>query len=203
MPSWRRFALRRRSSRTLAAVTALAGALGALLPIVLVVMLVRELEAKIVAPYEDYPALLDSGDIDAVYVSTPVFRHREFAEPALRKGIHALVEKPLETSEEDCQAMIDAAQERYGLKGQLPLTSEQLIQANGAGMIALGAAMGLGIKSRLAAIGLLPLLAATTVSAHNFWDIKDDPQARNQQMTAFFGNLAAAGGLVTVIMTKN
>ena len=54
-----------------------------------------------------------------------------------------------------------------------------------------------------AAIGLLPLLAATTVSAHNFWDIKDDPQARNQQMTAFFGNLAAAGGLVTVIMTKN
>ena len=99
--------------------------------------------------------------------------------------------------------MIDAAQERYGLKGQLPLTSEQLIQANGAGMIALGAAMGLGIKSRLAAIGLLPLLTATTVSAHNFWDIKDDPQARNQQMTAFFGNLAAAGGLVTVIMTKN
>ena len=31
---------------------------GALLPIVLVVMLVRELEAKIVAPYEDYPAQL-------------------------------------------------------------------------------------------------------------------------------------------------
>lgn len=99
--------------------------------------------------------------------------------------------------------LIDNAQETYGVKEKVPATSEQLIQANGAGMIALGAAMGLGIKSRLAAIGLLPLLAATTVSAHNFWDIKDDPQARNQQMTAFFGNLAAAGGLVTVIMTKN
>lgn len=99
--------------------------------------------------------------------------------------------------------MIDGAQERFGIKGQVPVSSEQLIQANGAGMVALGGAMALGIKSRLAALGLLPMLAATTVSAHNFWDIKDDPQARNQQMTAFFGNLAAAGGLVTVATTKN
>ncbi|GED00262.1 glucose-fructose oxidoreductase [Kocuria varians] len=60
--------------------------------------------------YEEYPALLESGDIDAVYVATPVFRHREFAEPALKAGIHALVEKPLETTVEDCQAMIDAAE---------------------------------------------------------------------------------------------
>ena len=81
-------------------------------------------------------------------------------------------------------------------------TSEQLVQANGAGMIALGSAMALGFKPRLSALALLPMLAATTVSAHNFWDI-EDPQAKNQQMTAFFGNLAAAGGLVTVATTKN
>lgn len=99
--------------------------------------------------------------------------------------------------------IIEGALQRYGLQGQIPLSAEQLIQANGAGMIGLGGAMALGVKSRLAALGLLPMLAATTVSAHNFWDIKDDPQARNQQMTAFFGNLAAAGGLVTIATTKN
>ena len=52
---------------------------------------------------------MSSGDIDAVYVATPVFRHREFAEPALKAGLHVLLEKPMETSVEDCQALIDAA----------------------------------------------------------------------------------------------
>ena len=61
--------------------------------------------------YEEYPALLESGDVDAVYVATPVFRHREFAEPALKAGLHVLLEKPMETSEEDCQAIIDAAEQ--------------------------------------------------------------------------------------------
>lgn len=60
--------------------------------------------------YEEYPALLASGDIDAVYVATPVFRHREFAEPALEAGVNVLLEKPMETSVADCQAMIDAAE---------------------------------------------------------------------------------------------
>jgi glucose-fructose oxidoreductase len=72
----------------------------------------RELAAEYGVPaysYGDYPALLASGDVDAVYVATPVFRHREFAEPALEAGIHVLVEKPMETSVEDCRAMIDAA----------------------------------------------------------------------------------------------
>jgi len=61
--------------------------------------------------YEEYPALLESGDIDAVYVATPVFRHREFAEPALKAGIHTLLEKPMATSVEDCQAITDAAKQ--------------------------------------------------------------------------------------------
>ena len=61
--------------------------------------------------YEEYPALLESGDIDAVYVATPVFRHREFAEPALKAGIHILLEKPMATSVEDCQAITDAAKQ--------------------------------------------------------------------------------------------
>lgn len=65
--------------------------------------------------YEQYPDLLASGTIDAVYVATPVFRHREFAVPALEAGIHALVEKPFEVSVENAQAIIDAA-ERGGAR---------------------------------------------------------------------------------------
>ncbi|OMH37082.1 Gfo/Idh/MocA family protein [Tersicoccus sp. Bi-70] len=59
--------------------------------------------------YSQYGELLASGTIDAVYVATPVFRHREFAVPALEAGVHALVEKPFEVSGEHAQAVIDAA----------------------------------------------------------------------------------------------
>ncbi|PYB78206.1 glucose-fructose oxidoreductase [Pseudomonas sp. LB-090624] len=65
--------------------------------------------------YADYPTLLSSGEVDAVYVATPNFRHREFVIPALEAGIHVLLEKPMGTSEADCQAMIEAAQ-RTGAK---------------------------------------------------------------------------------------
>lgn len=63
--------------------------------------------------YSSYDRLLASGDIDAVYVATPVFRHREFAEPALEAGIHVLLEKPMADSVADCEAMI-AASRRSG-----------------------------------------------------------------------------------------
>jgi len=48
--------------------------------------------------------------VAAVHVATPVFRHREFAEPALRAGVHVLLEKPMATSVEDCEAMIAASE---------------------------------------------------------------------------------------------
>ena len=72
----------------------------------------QELAAQYGVPahsYEDYPALLASGEVDAVYVATPVFRHREFAEPALDAGVHVLLEKPMEVSVQDCRALVDAA----------------------------------------------------------------------------------------------
>ncbi|MBA1200256.1 Gfo/Idh/MocA family oxidoreductase [Pseudomonas capeferrum] len=59
--------------------------------------------------YEDYATLLASGEIDAVYVATPNFRHLEFVIPALEAGIHVLLEKPMATNTRDCQAMIEAA----------------------------------------------------------------------------------------------
>ena len=56
--------------------------------------------------------------------------------------------------------LIDNAQEKYGVKEKVPATSEQLIQANGAGMVALGSTLALGIKPNLSAIGLLGMIEA-------------------------------------------
>lgn len=60
--------------------------------------------------YTQYPELLASGEIDAVYVATPNFLHREFVVPALKAGIHVLLEKPMAANEDDCKAMLAAAQ---------------------------------------------------------------------------------------------
>ena len=62
-----------------------------------------------VYPYERFGELLASGTIDAIYLSTPNWRHAEFAVPALDAGIHVLVEKPLEASMDAARAILDAA----------------------------------------------------------------------------------------------
>ncbi|MEQ7921665.1 Gfo/Idh/MocA family oxidoreductase [Xanthomonas sp. WHRI 1810A] len=60
--------------------------------------------------YDQFDTLLKSGEIDAIYLATPNFRHREFAVPALEAGIHVLLEKPMASTEEDCIAIAEAAQ---------------------------------------------------------------------------------------------
>ena len=59
--------------------------------------------------YEQFDQLLASGQIDAVYLATPNWRHAEFAIPALAAGIHVLSEKPLEVSVEQAEAIRTAA----------------------------------------------------------------------------------------------
>ncbi|PIK73274.1 glucose-fructose oxidoreductase, partial [Methylobacterium frigidaeris] len=59
--------------------------------------------------YEQFGELLASGNIDAIYLATPNWRHAEFAIPALKAGIHVLVEKPLEVSTEKCQEILEVA----------------------------------------------------------------------------------------------
>jgi predicted dehydrogenase len=44
--------------------------------------------------YEDYVAMLDSGDVDAVVTCVPHYLHPEMGIEALQRNIHALVEKP-------------------------------------------------------------------------------------------------------------
>lgn len=59
--------------------------------------------------YEQFPALLASGEIDAIYLATPNWRHAEFAVPALEAGIHVLSEKPLDVSSAKAREIMAAA----------------------------------------------------------------------------------------------
>jgi glucose-fructose oxidoreductase len=61
--------------------------------------------------YEQFDDCLASDAIDAVYIALPNALHAEFVVRAARAGVHVLCEKPLATSEQDCQAMLQAARE--------------------------------------------------------------------------------------------
>lgn len=68
----------------------------------------RRYGVKKLASYDDYDALLESGEIDAVYIALPNTMHRDYTVRAARAGIHVLCEKPLAVSELDCRTMIEA-----------------------------------------------------------------------------------------------
>ena len=59
--------------------------------------------------YPDAEALCASGDVDAVYIATPHQRHVTDASIAAAYGKHAIVEKPMALTLEDCRAMTEAA----------------------------------------------------------------------------------------------
>ena len=61
--------------------------------------------------YARFDEMLASGTVDAIYLATPNWRHAEFVLPALRAGIHVLVEKPLEISTEKCRDILAAERE--------------------------------------------------------------------------------------------
>lgn len=74
----------------------------------------RELGGKYgveaVYSYENFREALSSGLFDAIYVSTPNWRHAEFIVPALEAGTHVLTEKPLEVTTAKCKEILRAAQ---------------------------------------------------------------------------------------------
>ena len=59
--------------------------------------------------------LLQSPDVDAVAIVTPVFSHYDLARKALENGKHIFVEKPFTTSKAEAEKLIDLAA-RNGLK---------------------------------------------------------------------------------------
>jgi UDP-N-acetyl-2-amino-2-deoxyglucuronate dehydrogenase len=63
-----------------------------------------------VQPYSDFRAMLADARVEAVFIATPHPLHAEPAVQAAEAGVHALVEKPLAASLDDCDRMLDAAQ---------------------------------------------------------------------------------------------
>ncbi len=80
---------------------------------------VKEALGEAPRTYRDYRELLaEEGDLDAVVVSTPDHTHACVAAAAMRRGLHAYVEKPLAHSVGEVRALQRLARAR-GLKTQM------------------------------------------------------------------------------------
>lgn len=60
--------------------------------------------------YSQFEDCLKSGEIDAIYIATPNFYHRNIMELAARYGIHVLCEGPMAVTTEDCLSMMTEAE---------------------------------------------------------------------------------------------
>ena len=60
--------------------------------------------------YTDTEAFLADPQLDAVYIATPVFLHKEQAIAAARKGLHVLCDKPLALNPGQSQQILDVCQ---------------------------------------------------------------------------------------------
>lgn len=56
--------------------------------------------------------LMNDHDVDGVLIATPVFLHYELAKEALNKGKHVMVEKPMTTTSQEAQSLIELAQKQ-------------------------------------------------------------------------------------------
>jgi predicted dehydrogenase len=71
----------------------------------------RKYKVKARFSYDQYDECLASGLVDAVYIALPNHLHREYSVRAAEAGVHVLCEKPMAVTEDDCLAMIRAADE--------------------------------------------------------------------------------------------
>ncbi len=93
-------------------------------------------------------------------------------------------------------------QPRAPRAANLGLPNPQLaVKANGAAMVAAGAALALGVKPKAAAAVLAGLLVPTTLAGHAFWN-EGDERARRMQQTQFFKNLGLFGGALLVLAER-
>ncbi|WP_062232171.1 Gfo/Idh/MocA family protein [Aureimonas sp. N4] len=65
--------------------------------------------------FGSYEALLDSAEVDAVYIPLPTSQHVEWARRAIEAGKHVLVEKPLALKAEAIEPLI-AARDKAGVE---------------------------------------------------------------------------------------
>jgi predicted dehydrogenase len=69
----------------------------------------RKYRVANVFSYEQYDDALSM--VDAVYIALPNHLHREYTVRAAAAGVHVLCEKPMAVTEEECEAMIEAAEQ--------------------------------------------------------------------------------------------
>ena len=67
-----------------------------------------DVDLKNIYGYDNYDALKDNKDVDAVYVILPNHMHAEYTVRAFKAGKHVLCEKPMAASEAECEQMIEA-----------------------------------------------------------------------------------------------
>ena len=60
--------------------------------------------------YTDYKDMIANEELDAVVIASPDQLHKEMCEYCLAAGLHVLCEKPLALTEEDCLAIVAAAE---------------------------------------------------------------------------------------------
>lgn len=61
--------------------------------------------------YKNFDSIKENSDVDIVYITLPNSLHEEFVVRAARAGKHVICEKPLSTSVESAQRMIEACRE--------------------------------------------------------------------------------------------
>jgi glucose-fructose oxidoreductase len=71
--------------------------------------LARKYRVSRTCGYDRYDELLQSGQIDAVYIALPNHLHCEYTVRAAEAGMHVLCEKPMAVTEAECHKMIAAA----------------------------------------------------------------------------------------------
>jgi predicted dehydrogenase len=69
--------------------------------------LARDLADLAGARVSSLEGVFASSDVDAVYISTPHFLHRDMATRAAAAGKHVFIEKPMGTSPEDAEAIVE------------------------------------------------------------------------------------------------
>jgi predicted dehydrogenase len=61
--------------------------------------------------YDDAQALIDDPEVDAVYIATPPYAHKEYTLAVAAAGKPVYVEKPMALNHAECEAMVDACAE--------------------------------------------------------------------------------------------
>jgi len=70
-----------------------------------------DIEDQNIYNYENYDSIADNDDIDIIYVVLPNAMHAEYVIRAAKAGKHVICEKPMASSAEECEAMIEACED--------------------------------------------------------------------------------------------